>query len=75
MAGGRPRKDSVPINLRLDRKTADRLDAYAARLGQTRTLCIERIINQFIDEQEKKEKQLADLEKQIGYHRNVEWNR
>ena len=53
MAGGRPRKDYVQFNMKMDREIMDRLGAYADAMGQTKTKCVEMIITKYLDEYEK----------------------
>ena len=40
MAGGRPRKDYVQFNMKMDREIMDRLVAHADAMGQTKTKCV-----------------------------------
>lgn len=47
----RPKKDGQYINCYLDRKLYLRLCHYAEEKGQTKTLAIERILKQHLDEQ------------------------
>lgn len=51
----REKKDWTTMSFRMDTKTADRLRTYAEKLGQNYTVCLERIINGYLDEKEKKE--------------------
>ena len=53
----REKKDWTTMSFRMDAKTADRLRAYAEKLGQNYTVCLERIINGYLDEKEKKERE------------------
>lgn len=53
MAGGRPRKDYVQFNMKMDREIMDRLVAHADAMGQTKTKCVELIITKYLDEYEK----------------------
>lgn len=48
----REKKDWTTMSFRMDAKTAERLRAYADKLGQNYTVCLERIINGFLDEKE-----------------------
>lgn len=53
MAGGRPRKDYVQFNMKMDRKIMNRLVTHAEAMGQTKTKCVELIITKYLDEYEK----------------------
>lgn len=50
------KKNCVPVSFRMDIATRNRLHAYADKLGQNYTVCIERIINAYLDELEASEK-------------------
>lgn len=52
----RKKKDVSTMSFRMEAKTAERLRAYADKLGQNYTVCLERIINGYLDEKEKKSK-------------------
>lgn len=49
----KPKKDSHPLTLRMDKPTYDRLNAYCEESGQSKTIAIERAINLYINEYEK----------------------
>ena len=51
-------KDSVPVSMRLDRNVYMRFRNYADEKGQSYTLCLERIINGYLDEIEEHEQEL-----------------
>lgn len=46
------KKEVSTMSFRMEKKTADRLRKYADKLGQNYTVCLERIINGFLDEKE-----------------------
>ena len=46
----RTRKDSLPLNVKIDVETASRLDEYCRESGLTKTAAVERAINLYIDE-------------------------
>lgn len=48
----REKKDWTTMSFRMDAKTAERLRAYADKLGQNYTVCLERIINGYLDAKE-----------------------
>ena len=52
----RPKKDAVALNVRLDRKLVERFSDYAWKLGQSKTVCLERILEKFLDDVENDEK-------------------
>lgn len=45
----RPKKDAKIINVKLDRTIHDRLDRFCEETGMTRTVALERILNQYLD--------------------------
>ena len=50
----KPKKESHSITLRMDKQIYDRLSVYCEDSGQSKTIAIERAINMYIDEYEKK---------------------
>lgn len=52
----RPCKENVAFSMKLEKKTYQRFRAYADKMGQNYTVCLERIINGYLDEKEKKSK-------------------
>ena len=50
----RPKKDGEKVSLYLDKKTMERIRAYADEKGQTLTVAIERALSAFLDESDKK---------------------
>lgn len=49
----RPKKDGEKVSLYLDKKTMERIRAYADEKGQTLTVAIERALSAFLDESDK----------------------
>lgn len=45
----RPKKDAKVINVKLDRGIHDRLDQFCEETGMTKTVALERILNQYLD--------------------------
>lgn len=45
----RPKKDAKIISVKLERGIHDRLDSFCTETGMTRTVAIERILNQYLD--------------------------
>lgn len=52
----RAKKEGEKISLYLEKDTVVRIRAYAEEKGQTLTMAIERAINGFLDEEDKKER-------------------
>ena len=52
----RQKKNSVPVNMRMDAAVLERLDAYCEQMGQNRTLAVERIVMEHIDRYERENK-------------------
>ena len=44
------KKDGRSLNCIIDRKIFEKFEAYCSEVGQTKTLAIERILNQFFNE-------------------------
>lgn len=49
------KKNVSTMSFRMEAKTAERLRTYADKLGQNYTVCLERIINGYLDEKEREE--------------------
>ena len=45
----RPKKDSVALNLKIDKTVNDLLVRYCEEAGQTKTMAIERILKEKLD--------------------------
>lgn len=52
----RPKKDGVFINYYIQKDIKNRLDKYCDEVGQTNTTAIERILKQFLDKYDAKQK-------------------
>lgn len=52
----RPKKDGVSINYYIRRDVKEKLDKYCEEVGQTATMAIERILNEYLDTYFKKQK-------------------
>ena len=50
----RPKKDGEKVSLYLDKKTMERIRAYADEKGQPLTVAIERALSSFLDESDNK---------------------
>lgn len=51
-------KESKPFSIRMEKTTFDRLEAFCDDAGQSKTLAVERAINAYIDDYDKKQKEL-----------------
>lgn len=47
-----PKKDYIPLHIKMDAALMRRLTEYCDEVGQTKTLAVERIIASFLDERE-----------------------
>lgn len=61
----RPKKDGVYINYYIQKDIKERLDKYCEDVGQTNTMAVERILKQFLDEYDKKIKELEKQNKSL----------
>ena len=52
----RPRKDYILFNVRADASVMKRFTAYCEKVGQTKTLAFEKIVSEYLDRYECKEK-------------------
>lgn len=50
----RPKKDGKMLNLFVDRKVVERLENYALKKGQTKTIALERLLTKALDMEEKR---------------------
>lgn len=50
---GRPRKDGQYLNVCIDKRLYNRLSEYCAVSGQPKTVVVERVIGNFLDEYER----------------------
>ena len=46
----RKKKDSIALNINVDREIMERFNKYCDDVGQTKTLAFERIVSKFLDE-------------------------
>ena len=63
----RQKKENQPLSLRMELNTYKRLAAYCEKVGQAKTVAIERAINKYIDEYEEKEKVVNSYVKRTHY--------
>ena len=52
----RTKKDAKILNVKLDREIHERLDQFCDETGMTKTIALERILNQFLTEYFHKDK-------------------
>lgn len=45
----RERKESIPISIKMDKQTYEKLVSYCSDAGQTRTLAIERAVQLYVN--------------------------
>ena len=50
----RERKEHVPVSVRMEKQTYERLVDFCEESGQSKTVAIERAVNLYIDEYNKK---------------------
>lgn len=50
----REKKENVPVSIRMEKQTYDRLAEFCEEFGQPKTVAIERAVNLYIDEYNKK---------------------
>lgn len=50
----REKKENVPVSIRVEKQTYDRLMKFCEKSGQPKTVAIERAVNLYIDEYNKK---------------------
>ncbi|MFR6218281.1 MAG: hypothetical protein ACLUKO_15625 [Enterocloster bolteae] len=57
----RPKKESHPFSIRMEKETYDKLVVYCEESGQPKTLAIERAVNMFIDDYYEKQAKLKEI--------------
>ena len=50
----REKKENVPVSVRMEKQTYERLADFCAESGQSKTVAIERAVNLYIDEYNRK---------------------
>ena len=55
-------KENRVVSIRMDARIADRLDKHCEETGQSKTLAIERAVDRYIDDYDRKMKRLAELD-------------
>lgn len=49
----RPQKESVSVNIKMDKDIAKMLEDYSVKAGQTKTIVIERAVKEYIEKRKK----------------------
>ncbi len=47
---GRPKKDAIALNVKLESQIMERFEIYCDEMGQTKTKALERILGQYLDD-------------------------
>lgn len=58
----RPKKDGFPFSIRMDNEVHKRLVEFCEKTGLSKTKAIERAITMYIDDHDRKMKQLEQLQ-------------
>ena len=56
----REKKDNVPVSIRMEKQTYDRLVKFCEESGQPKTVAIERAVNLYVKAYEDEQRQLKD---------------
>ena len=56
----REKKENVPVSIRMEKQTYDRLVKFCEESGQPKTLAIERAVNLYVKAYEDEQQQLKD---------------
>ena len=57
------KKESLPLSVRMDKATFERLTKFCEESGQSKTVAIERAINMYVDDYDEKMKKLKENDK------------
>ena len=60
----REKKENVPVSIRMEKQTYERLVKYCEESGQPKTVAIERAVNLYINAHEEEQRQLKGAKKQ-----------
>lgn len=58
----RQRKDGTYLNVRIETAIYNRLEALCEDAGQTKTIAVERALTEYLDNYERKQQMLKELE-------------
>lgn len=64
---GRPKKDGAYINCYIRKDIKERLESYCNDVGQTNTMAIERILEQFLNDYDKEQKTKTTDSGSVGF--------
>ena len=56
----REKKENVPVSIRMEKQTYDRLVKFCEESGQPKTVAIERAVNLYVKAYEDEQRQLKD---------------
>lgn len=59
----RPKKNGTYLNVCIESSIYERLKALCADAGQTKTVAVERALSAYLDDYERKQKRLEELDK------------
>ena len=58
----RPKKDNVPVSLRIEKELFDRLNQFCEDSGQSKTVAMERALTMYIDDYYEKQEIIRNIE-------------
>ena len=58
----RPKKDNVPVSLRIEKELFDRLNQFCEDSGQPKTVAMERALTMYIDDYYGKQEIIRNIE-------------
>lgn len=61
---GRPKKNGTYLNICIETPIYERLEALCEDAGQTKTVAVERALKLYLDDYEKKQQKLKEMEKE-----------
>ena len=62
----KPKKNGTYLNICIDSSVYERLDRYSKEAGQAKTVAVERALTAYLDEYERKQEKLRELEQTSG---------
>ena len=60
----RPKKDYLPLNMKVESQVMKRFIAYCEEVGQTKTLAFERIVTEYLNKYDKDKELLKNARKE-----------
>ncbi len=61
----RPKKNGTYLNVCIETEIYKRLDGFCVDAGQSKTVAVERALTAYLNDYEKKQKMLKELEKEV----------